>query len=213
MKAMTMPETRPTTDQHERRQIDVKPEIRAAGDDDAGRIAQGYAVLFDNETDIGDYWREKFAPGAFAQSLSERDVVALHSHDSGRPVGRKRRETLRLNEDERGLAFENDLPDTQDGRDLAVQIKRGDIEAMSFGFRAVKEEWDDTGDTGDMPLRTILAAELYEITYSAFPAYPDTEVGMRSLKHARQERRLHNRVGAFGRISRRMRLAHKERKF
>ena len=204
-----MEPNKPTTDQRERRQVDASLEIRAVGEDEGGQVAKGYACLFDNETDIGGYWLEKFAPGAFAKSLGEPDVVALHSHDGGRPVGRKSRGTLRIAEDQRGLAFENDLPDTQDGRDLSVQIDRGDIEAMSFAFRAVKEEWDETGDT---PLRTVLEAELYEITYTAFPAYPDTSVGKRSLEHSRQERREHNKAGACTRISaRRARQAHAER--
>ena len=74
---------------------------------------------------------------------------------------------------------------------------RGDIEGMSFRFRALKEEWDETQDP---PMRTVIEAELFEITYTAFPAYPDTEVGMRSLEHARAERRQHNRSGARARI-------------
>ena len=80
---------------------------------------------------------------------------------------------------------------------------------MSFAFRSVKSEWDETRDP---PHRTIIEAELYEITYTAMPQYPETEVGLRSLEHARNERREHNRTGAGGRIARRMRLKHTERK-
>ena len=66
----------------------------AEGDDSASetRTAQGYACLFDNVTDIGGYWQERFSKGAFTKSLGERDVVALHSHDGGRPMGRMSRE-------------------------------------------------------------------------------------------------------------------------
>ena len=78
---------------------------------------------------------------------------------------------------------------------------------MSFRFRAVKEERDESGD---IPKRTVIEAELYEITYTAFPAYPDTEVGMRSLEHARREQRNHNKSAALARIA--MRQAQAERK-
>lgn len=184
-------------------------ELRFAVDDNGHRTANGYAVLFDNETNIGGMWVERFMPGAFAKSLSERDVVALHSHEVGRPVGRKSRGTLRLAEDSRGLAFENDLPDTSDGRDLAVQIDRGDIQGMSFQFFARHQEWDETRDP---PLRTIHEADLREITYTAFPAYPDTNVGLRSLENIRNERREHNQTGARNRIAaRRARQAQIER--
>lgn len=207
---MTMPDGKPKNDSRETRALSTSIELRAAGDAGEQRTATGYAVLFNNETDIGGYWREKFAPGAFTQSLSERDVVALLGHMRDRPVGRMSRGTLVLAEDAKGLAFTNDLPDTSDGRDLAVQIERGDIEGMSFGFRTLKEEWDETVEP---PLRTVIQAEIYEITYTAFPAYPDTSVGMRSLEHARQERRENNQAGARARIAaRKARQAHAERR-
>lgn len=197
----------PKTDALELRAFTQKAELRFAQGEGGVRTASGYFCLSDNVTDIGGYWQERFAAGAFTKSLGERDVVALHSHDDARPVGRMSRETLRIREDERGYGFENDLPDTSDGRDLAVQLERGDIEGMSFRFRARKEEWDETQDP---PMRTIIEAELYEITYTAFPAYPDTEVGLRSLEHARAERRQHNKSGAAARI--RMKLALAERR-
>ena len=141
-------------DAQERRFLNRDFEVRFAqkGDEQA-KVAttQGYACLFDNVTSIGGYWQERFAKGAFGGSMGERDVVALHSHDDGRPMGRMSRDTLRIEEDDTGLRFENDLPDTQDGRDLATSIDRGDIEGMSFRFRALKEEWDETQDP---PMRT-----------------------------------------------------------
>lgn len=205
-----MPAKTPKIDSHEVRALAAKLELRAAGEGETGRTASGYAALFDSEADIGGYWREKIAPGAFARSLADNDIVALHSHDWGRVVGRNSAGTLTLREDATGLAFENALPDTGDGRDLVVSIGRGDIPGMSFGFITRKQEWDETVDP---PLRTILEAELIEITYTAFPAYPDTEVGLRSLEGARAERSQHSRAaGAAGRIAaRRARQAQIER--
>lgn len=196
------------TEGRETRATTAKLELRAAGDAGA-QTATGYAALFNVWTDIGGYWREKIAPGAFSKSLRERDVVALHSHDTGRVVGRSGAGTLDLVEDDSGLSFENPLPDTSDGRDLAVSIERGDIPGMSFGFITTRQEWDETVDP---PERTILEADLYEITYTAFPAYPDTSVGLRSLEHVRNEKRYHNKAGAQTRIAaRRARQAQIER--
>lgn len=179
-----MPAPKPNPDSREVRAFTPGLEVRAATEGE-GRTASGYAALFNVETDIGGYWKETIAPGAFSKSLRERDVVALHSHDHGRVVGRTGAGTLSLREDTTGLAFTNELPDTSDGRDLAVQIERKDIPGMSFGFITRKQEWDETVDP---PKRTILEADLYEITYTAFPAYPDTSVGLRSLEQIREER-------------------------
>ncbi|WP_370189263.1 HK97 family phage prohead protease [Qipengyuania sp.] len=202
-----MPAPKPKSDGRELRTLTEGLELRFAQSDDEERVAEGYAAVFGIESDIGGYFTEVIAPGAFAKSLDERDCLAVHSHDLGRVVGRKNAGTLELEEDGKGLHFRNDLPDTSDGRDLAVQIDRGDIAGMSFAFRAVHDEWDETVDP---PKRTIHEAILYEITYTPMPQYPDTEVGMRSLEHARQEKRTHNRSAAMARIA--MRQAQAERK-
>lgn len=199
----------PKINDRETRAIGAKLELRASESEDGTKTAAGYAALFNADTDIGGWWIERIAPGAFSKSLKENDVVSLLGHRADRPLGRKSRETLRLTEDDKGLAFENDLPDTTDGRDLAVQLDRGDIEGMSFGFVTRKQEWDETQDP---PIRTIIEAELHEITYTAFPAYPDTEVGLRSLEAIRREKREHNKSGAMSRIhARRARQAQIER--
>ncbi|WP_341210682.1 HK97 family phage prohead protease [Sphingomonas paucimobilis] len=198
----------PKIDGRETRAIITPLELRAAAEGSV-RTGVGYAALFDTWTDIGGMWRERIAPGAFTKSLQERDVLALHSHDSGRVVGRLGADTLILREDAKGLAFENPLPDTNDGRDLIVQLDRGDIAGMSIGFVSVRSEWDETKD---MTERTILEALLFEITYTAYPAYRDTEVALRSLELVRDERRDHNRANAGARLAaRRIRQAQIER--
>jgi HK97 family phage prohead protease len=77
---------------------------------------KGYAAVFDTETDIAGYWRERLARGAFADAISKTsaDVHALFNHDANLVLGRMKAGTLRLAEDERGLTVEIDPPDTQD---------------------------------------------------------------------------------------------------
>lgn len=158
----------------EKRSVMQAPEIRAS--ETGVKTVRGYAAIFNSETDIGGYFREVIAPGAFADSIGG-DVRALVDHDSGRVIGRTKAGSLRLVEDERGLAVEIDLPDTSDGRDLAALVERGDIDGMSFGFAVRKEEWDETVEP---PLRTIRSVELFEVSAVTWPAYPDTSLAMRS---------------------------------
>jgi HK97 family phage prohead protease len=197
----------PKTDGRETRAIDDPLELRAAAADGRGPgTGVGYAARFNAWASIGGMWRERFAPGAFTDTLANDDILAVHSHDKGRVVGRTGAGTLALREDEKGLAFENPLPDNSDGRDLAVSIERKDIPGMSFAFIAQREEWDETADP---PERTIFQAKLFEITYSAMPAYGDTSVGLRSLEAARAEiRKTHN---ASGYLIRKARLDQKSR--
>jgi HK97 family phage prohead protease len=166
---------------HETRTLQQRPEFRAEAE---RRTIVGYAAVFGSTADIGGHFREIIAPGAFSGAVNG-DVRALVDHDRGRVIGRTTAGTLRLKEDARGLAVEIDLPDTTDGRDLAVLLERGDINGMSFGFVVTKQTWDETGE---IPTRTIEAVDLHEVSVVAFPAYDDTSIALRSLKHAREQR-------------------------
>lgn len=143
----------------------------------AGRRVEGYAARFNTEAVIGGF-RECIAPGAFscAGALSGGDVLALLDHRADKVLGRTKSGTLRLTEDSKGLAFSLDLPDTQAGCDVLALAERGDLGGMSFGFMVPKggESW--SGNT-----RTLHKIDLKEISVvSAWPAYPDTEIALRS---------------------------------
>lgn len=201
--------TSPKTEGREIRANVAQLEVRDAASDGGTRTVAGYVAVFGSETDICGWWTEIIAPGAFTRSLRENDVVAISSHDTARVIGRMSSKTMRLEEDDKGLKVEIDLPDTTDGRDLTVLIERGDIKGMSFGFITRKQEWDETVNP---PKRTILDVDLVEVTITAFPQYADTEIGLRSLEGARSERREHNKAGAAVRIAeRRARQAQIER--
>lgn len=178
-------------------------ETRAEG----GKKIGGYAAIFNTEADIGGWFREKIAPGAFAEAI-KGDVRALLDHDHGRVIGRTTAGTLRLSEDDKGLAVEIDLPDTTDGRDAAVLIERGDLTGMSFGFIVTKQTWDETGE---IPLRTIEKMELHEVSVVAFPAYDATEIALRSLDEVRKDRSRQNYSAGARRIA--ARRAMQEQKF
>jgi HK97 family phage prohead protease len=187
----------------ERRALTAPLEVRGES-----RTIAGYAAVFNSVTDIGGFFREQIAPGAFATQVTE-DVRALFDHDSAHVLGRTKSGTLRLSEDERGLAVEIDLPDTQIARDLRESMARGDIDGMSFGFRVTDETWDRSGK---VPLRTISGVELLEVSVVTFPAYADTEIGLRSLNTwLESQSKEHNVAMAKARIA--QRKARSEQKF
>jgi len=190
----------------ELRATTASPELLAGT---KGKTAKGYAALFNTRAEIAGAFVEVIAPGAFQGAVEGADVRALIDHDSGRVIGRTKAGTLRLAEDDQGLMVEIDLPDTTDGRDLAVQLERGDISGMSFGFRVTKEEWDETGD---MPVRTIRAVDLFEVSAVAFPAYADTTIALRSLDQARKEQRRKNFSAAAHRLRMKANLDLRSRK-
>lgn len=142
----------------------------------SGRRLEGYAATFAGEADLGRF-RERIAPGAFRAALAN-DILALLDHDAGKVLGRTRTGTLELREDDKGLAFTLQLPDTQAGRDVLALAERDDLGGMSFGFTVPEggESWD--GET-----RTLSAIELREISVvSAWPAYEGTEIALRNRR-------------------------------
>ena len=152
-------------------------ELRASG----GRKIAGYAAVFNSlSADLGGFV-ERVLPGAFARSLAAgADVVGLHHHKPELILGRTSAKTLRLVEDQRGLNFEIDLPDTQAGNDVLVGVQRGDLKGASFAFKV------PTGGArwlqeGDQQVRELTEVQLLDVSITSTPAYPDTEVARRSM--------------------------------
>lgn len=159
----------------EKRTVDITNITTRQKDDEPLKVS-GYAAVFNSRTSIGDFFDEIIAPGAFTRTLKENDDIrALFNHDWSVVLGRTKAGTLKLSEDERGLKFELELPNTTAGRDLAASMERGDINQCSFGFYATEETWDYNSEPA---LRTINEAELYEISIVSIPAYEDTEAAL-----------------------------------
>jgi HK97 family phage prohead protease len=153
-------------------------ELRTIVPETGGRAKiSGHAAVFNSLSE--DLWgfREKIAPGAFASALGKSDIRALLNHDPNFVLGRTKSGTLRVQEDETGLAVEIDPPETGWADDLLVSIGRGDISQMSFAFRVGEESWE-TVDGID--IRTILSFdEIFDVSPVTYPAYPDTDVSLR----------------------------------
>lgn len=169
------------TSHFESRELELR---ESEGESSPGTIS-GIACPFDVLTGEGALWgfREKFAPGSFKKTLEENshDVKAYWMHTKQLILGSKQAGTLRLKETDRGLEFEIDLPDNETGRNAAVSVKRKDVTQVSFGFRAVKQEWDETDP--ENIVRTVTEADLWEVSPEAFGAYGDaTTVGTRDIK-------------------------------
>lgn len=160
----------------EKRELSIA-ELRVQDDD--GPKIRGYAAVFNRlSEDLGGF-REQIAPGAFAKAVTKNDIRALVNHNPDLVLGRNKSGTLRLSEDEHGLAIEIDPPDTQTARDTMELLKRGDMTQMSFAFTVNKDTW--TEEKGKVPIRTLEDVNLFDVSVVTYPAYPQTSVKVRSL--------------------------------
>ena len=182
----------------------IPAEIRADAD---GIRVEGYAAVFGQEADIAGMFREVIQRGAFKDAIGRDDVVFLVNHQ-GLPLARTRSGTLKLYEDEKGLRIETMLdPEDPDVKSIAGKMKRGDLDKMSFAFRADVQEWDESEE---IPLRTIKQASLYDVSVVTTPAYEGTEIGLRSLEAHRKEARQQNFSAARVRLRMKRDLALRE---
>ncbi|MER9762421.1 HK97 family phage prohead protease [Mesorhizobium sp. M0138] len=148
-------------------------------------LISGYAVVFNSETNIAGAFREKISVGAFDKSLREQpDVLALWNHNYDRPLGRTSSGTLDLRSDRIGLWF-GLHPDetTPDGLTAIGTVRRQDVRGCSFGFTVMRETWEE-GDDGQLPLRTVEEAILWEVTLTPLPAYTETSAALSSASRA-----------------------------
>jgi HK97 family phage prohead protease len=134
-----------------------------------GMVFEGYAAVFNSPSEPLPFI-ERIERGAFTRSLKTRnDVKLLWNHDSSLVVGSTRAKTLTLVEDDRGLRVSGVLPNTTAGRDAAELLRRGDVDAMSFGFTTIKDSWNAEGTE-----RTLKAVRLFEVSIVGNPAYTAT---------------------------------------
>ncbi|MDP6077926.1 MAG: HK97 family phage prohead protease, partial [Acidimicrobiales bacterium] len=180
----------------ERRTATEGVELREEGET---LTAFGYASVFDQMSQNLGGFLERVAPGTFRSTLKQADVRALFNHEPDHLLGRSGAGTLRMEEDDKGLRYEIDLPATTLGHDVAALLRRGDISGSSFGFRTIADEWGETED--GYPLRTLTEVALRDVGPCSFPAYEASEASLRCLAedfaldinvliHAAEENRL-----------------------
>lgn len=150
----------------------LEHEVRAEENGAKSLVIRGYAILFDDKTEIHDYYGD-YTEVIDKKALANTDiskVYLLFNHNSDNVLGRSD-VNLRLEIDDTGLFFECILPNTQLARDVYNLIEPNIIDGMSFGFTS--SDYVDPV-SGTRVIKTI--DNLYEISITPFPAYEDTSV-------------------------------------
>jgi len=150
-----------------------KYEVRATETEDGERFITAKIPYNSRSEDMG--FVEILKPGCFKKTINDKyNVRALYQHNESVILGAVKNGTLRLNDNQDALEAEIKLPDTTEARDVYNLVKDGYITNCSFGFRAIKDEWKTT-EKGHQE-RTIVEAQLREISPVTFPAYEMTSV-------------------------------------
>lgn len=182
------PEDFEVTDDTERRTHTVEMRVKDASYGKKTPTLEGYGANFNTLSENLGGFREMLMPGCFKEAIATSDVRALINHDANLITGRTASGTLRLIEDEKGLRFENDPPETTYANDLQISMKRGDINQCSFGFTVDEDGQSWAKDTDGLWIRTITKIKrLFDVSFVTYPAYVQTSCAVRSLVKKQNE--------------------------
>jgi len=128
--------------------------------------------------DLGGF-REIILPGAFKNALND-DIRALYNHDSNYLLARTASGTLEVKEDDKGLYYRFEMPNTSYGNDLLELYKRGDLTQSSFGFTVDKDSW--RLEDGQHVRYIESVSSLFDVSAVVYPAYASSSSGLRSAE-------------------------------
>ena len=151
--------------------------IELREDDAEKMILEGYAIVFDEETLIGDE-KNGFIESISRSALNEtnlKDVPMKYNHnDSFLIIARTRNKSLTLTVDEKGLKVRAELLDTESNKDIYKMVKAGLLDKMSFAFTVSGQKIDRSGE---IPKRTITGIDrLFDVSIVDLPAYEQTSI-------------------------------------
>lgn len=162
--------------------------VTRAADPTAAIGFTGTSILFNKRTWIGSremgFW-EQIAPQAVTKTLLEADIRFLQNHNPDLLLARTNpqmralgTDTLTLTANPTGLGTDADMAPVSYAQDLAVLLDRGDISQMSFAFDPL--EWIREELPDGTLLITITALRLYDVSVVTYPAYEETDAGLRA---------------------------------
>lgn len=152
-------------------------ELRSEGG--ATRLRATFPYKAETELALGR--REIIAPRAFASRINTgAEIHLLSGHDYEKPLASRAAGTLSLRDTDAALELDALIdPGTTWARDFLSAHAAGLIRGLSPGFR-VASGGEKIENRGQYLLRTIVAADLFELSAVTVPAYPQAQIEARA---------------------------------
>lgn len=133
---------------------------------------RGQAAVFDVlSANLGGF-KEIIHQNSFGDIIDTNDVFALINHNQDKVLGRNISKTLSLEENDKGLNFIVDPPNTTFANDLLVSMARKDMDKCSFAFIVADEYWEKVN--GEDIRHITKFKELWDVSIVTYPAFPQT---------------------------------------
>lgn len=133
------------------------------------------------ETTLGDGRRERFAARAFRSRIAAgENIFFLAGHDMEKPLASTEAGSLTLRDDDDALHIEaRVVPSTSWAQDVLASLAAGLTKGLSPGFR-VAPGGDVVKRSAAGLLRTVSAADLFEVSLVTRAAYDQAQIAARS---------------------------------
>lgn len=132
------------------------------------------------ETELAPGLHEIIAPRAFSNRIDHgEDIYLLAGHDFEKPLASRAAGNLTLTDAAEALVIEATIdPNTTWARDFLAAHKAGLIRGLSPGFR-VAPGGERIESRGDVLVRTVIEAALFEVSAVTRPAYDGAQIEAR----------------------------------
>jgi len=160
------------------RTLPVELRVSPVAADGFTRTLTGTAIVFNSRSEnLGSFY-EVIKPEAFRSVMSGTPDLPLYNNHNTTQVLARSPGTMKLTMDSRGIHYTAQIDTRQSyALDVALAVQRGDIKGNSFGFRALKDSYSD--QNGKL-VRSILDAELIELSCTSIPAYKSSTLNIRA---------------------------------
>ena len=152
---------------------ELNAEKRFLDNDHEEMVITGYPIVFEEETIIGNQFKEIIKRGAL-DGVNLNDTRLLVNHSNERIPLARTPKTMTLTVDNKGLRMVATLPETEEGKSVFEAVKRGDLTGMSFAFTV-----ENDGQTFNHETRTRVINKIdkiFEVSIVNYPAYDEAMV-------------------------------------
>ncbi len=173
-------------------------ETRAAEDDAPEKmIIEGVPIVYNSRTKLFSVGTTDVYETIAPEAMKDADVsdVIFNVNHSGRVYARTRNHTLMIEERDDGIHIRVELwADDQGHMELYRDIKRGNLDKMSFAFVPNREKIEQirrtNEETGREEIDNIVRGitRVFDVSVVDFPAYDATSISARSLTDAVSEK-------------------------
>lgn len=163
--------------------LSLVQELRTSDNAEEG-IVEGYVAVWGTV----DTYNSRFQKGCFKKTIENRmnKIKVLWNHDTEQPIGKLEE----IREDDHGLFIRAQLIiEVEKAKETFELIKGGAIDCFSFGFRTIKDKFEN----GIQVITEVMLGEVSPVVFEANPASKITNVRSEDFNETDAARELRER--------------------